>query len=116
MADEDLQDHPIDPERVAAARAHLEEHPNTEDVAALFRLLGDPVRGRIVSSLGAVEEMCVGDLALAMDVSENAVSYALRHLRAAGLVHRRRAGRVIYYRLADARLAQLVELGRRFTT
>jgi DNA-binding transcriptional ArsR family regulator len=53
-----------------------------------------------------------GYIALATATIDNAVSYALRHLRAAGLVQRRRQGRVIYYRLADARLHELTSQGR----
>ena len=48
-----------------------------------------------------VGELCVGDLALALEVSEDAVTYALRILRTAGLVQNRRDGRMIFYRLAD---------------
>lgn len=66
----------------------------------LLRLLADPVRARIVSALHAVGELCVGDLALALDVSDSSVSHALRLLRTAGVVRNRRDGRVIYYRLA----------------
>ena len=45
--------------------------------------------------------MCVGDLALALDATEDAVSYALRLMRTAGLVRRRREGRMAYYRVRD---------------
>jgi DNA-binding transcriptional ArsR family regulator len=38
---------------------------------------------------------------LVLDASQDAVGYALRMLRTARLVVNRRAGRVIYYRLAD---------------
>ena len=46
-------------------------------------------------------EMCIGDLALALEASEDAASYALRLLRTAGLVVRRTQGRMGYYRLQD---------------
>ena len=70
-------------------------------MAALLSLLADPLRSRIISALLLTPEMCVGDLALALDATEDAVSYALRLLRTAGLVHRRREGRMGYYRLRD---------------
>ncbi len=50
---------------------------------------------------------------LAIDAGENTVSYALGQLRAGGLVRNRRAGRFIYYRLADPRLRDLVDLALR---
>lgn len=49
----------------------------------------------------SLTKLCVGDLVLVLDASPDAVGYALRMLRTAGLVVNRRAGRVIYYRLAD---------------
>jgi DNA-binding transcriptional ArsR family regulator len=93
--------HPIDPERVAHARSRL---PNADDAArltGLLSLMADPVRLRLIYALDIVEELCVGDLALALDVSEDSVSYALRLLRTAGLVLTRKDGRVVFNRLAD---------------
>lgn len=113
-------DHPIDAERVADARDRL---PGPEDVARLTGLLGlmaDPVRLRLIYALDVVDELCVGDLALALDVSEDSVTYALRLLRAAGLVVTRKQGRVVFNRLAadfpaplrDHCLRQLVAISR----
>jgi len=82
-------------------------------VAELFRLLGDPVRARIMYALTGAEEMCVGDIALAVGTSESSVSYALRLLRTAGVVRNRRAGRMIYYRLVDGFMGELLDLLQR---
>ncbi len=70
-------------------------------LSSLLGLLGDPVRLRLLYALDLVDELCVGDLALALGVSEDAASYGLRLLRTAGLVQTRRAGRVVFYRLAE---------------
>ena len=59
-------------------------------------------RSRILFALVAVKRLCVGDLALALGVSEDAVSYGLKLLRTAGLVTFRKQGRIVYYSLADA--------------
>ena len=93
--------HPVDPERVAKARERLLSAEDAARLASLLSLLADPVRSRIMYALDLVEELCVGDLALALDASEDAVTYGLRILRTAGLVANRRDGRVIFYRLAD---------------
>lgn len=93
-------EHPIDAERVAHARSRL---PNAEEAArltGLLSLIADPVRIRLIYALDVTEELCVGDLALALDVSEDSVSYALRLLRTAGLVVTRKQGRVVFNRLA----------------
>jgi DNA-binding transcriptional ArsR family regulator len=92
-------DRPIDPKRVAHARRRLPSADDAARLTGLLSLMADPVRLRIIYALDIVEELCVGDLAL--DVSEDSVSYALRLLRTAGLVRTRKGGRVVFNRLAD---------------
>lgn len=94
-------DHPVDADRVAQARAGLLSADEAVRLSSLLSLLADPVRSRILYALELVGELCVGDLALALDVTEDAVTYALRILRTAGLVQNRRDGRMMFYRLAD---------------
>jgi DNA-binding transcriptional ArsR family regulator len=113
-------EHPVDPERVAHARARGLSADDAGRLAALLSLLADPVRSRILYALDEVEELCVGDLALALSATEDAVGYGLRILRTAGLVATRKQGRVVYYRLAagfpqplrDHCFRQLVEITR----
>lgn len=115
----------LDPERVANAAARV---PSADDIARLTSLLSmmaDPVRLRILYALDVGEELCVGDLALALAlaVNEDQVGYALRLLRTAGLVHAHKRGRVVFNRLADDFpqalrqhcLHQLVQLSREAT-
>lgn len=104
MAD---HDHPVDPERVAAARARLIDAEQAARLADVLGLLADPVRARVLYALDVVDELCVGDIALALEASEDSVGYGLRVLRTAGLVATRRQGRVVYYRLAEGFPAQL---------
>lgn len=93
--------HPIDPERVAHARSRLPSADDAARLTSLLSLMADPVRLRLIYALDVSEELCVGDLALALDVSEDSVSYALRLLRTAGLLVTRKHGRVVYNRLAE---------------
>jgi DNA-binding transcriptional ArsR family regulator len=102
-------EHPVDPERVEAARRGLIGTQEAARLAGLLGLIQDPVRSRVLFALSAVEELCVGDLALALGATEDAVSYALKLLRTAGLVQFRKNGRVVYYRLSDAFPHQLLE-------
>lgn len=114
-------DHPIDADRVAKARARMPSAEDTTRLTGLLSLMADPVRLRLIYALDVAEELCVGDLALALDASEDSVSYGLRLLRTAGLLVTRKEGRVVYNRLADDFpeplrdhcLRQLVELTRR---
>ena len=93
-------DHPVSPERVAAARAGLLSAADAGQLAGLLGMLADPVRSRTLFALSAAGELCVGDLALALDVTEDQVSYALKMLRLARLVSFRKEGRVVFYRLS----------------
>jgi ArsR family transcriptional regulator, lead/cadmium/zinc/bismuth-responsive transcriptional repressor len=102
-------DHPVDAERVAAARAGELSVADAGRLAGLLGLLADSVRSRILFALVTAEELCVGDLALALDVTEDQVSYGLKMLRLAGLVSFRREGRLICYRLSDGFPHQMLE-------
>ncbi len=94
-------EHPVDGPRVERARARLMGPEEASRLSSVLGLLGDPVRLRLLYALDLVDELCVGDLARALGVSEDAASYGLRLLRTAGLVQTRRAGRIVFYRLAD---------------
>jgi ArsR family transcriptional regulator, lead/cadmium/zinc/bismuth-responsive transcriptional repressor len=102
-------DHPVDPARVRRARKGVISVDDAGRLAALLALIQDPVRSRVIFALSAADELCVGDLATALDASEDAMSYALRLLRTAGLVQFRKEGRVVYYRLADGFPHRLLE-------
>ncbi len=94
-------EHPVDAERVARARERLLPAEDAARLASVLSLLADPVRSRILYALDLVEELCVGDLALALGTTEDAISYGLRILRTAGLVQTRKDGRIVFYRLAN---------------
>jgi DNA-binding transcriptional ArsR family regulator len=102
-------DHPVSPERVAAARAAVLPAAEAGQLGRLLGMLADPVRSRILFALSAADELCVGDLALALEVTEDQVSYGLKMLRLAGLVAFRKDGRMVFYRLSDGFPHQLLE-------
>lgn len=94
-------------EAVAARLVDLEEAGRLADV---FKLLGDSTRTRLLYALLEAGELCVCDLAETVQVPESSVSHALRLLRTAGIVRNRRAGRMIYYSLADSHVRLLLDL------
>jgi DNA-binding transcriptional ArsR family regulator len=94
-------DHPVRPDAVDVARASVLSVADAGRLAGLLGMLADPVRSRILFALSAASELCVGDLALALDVNEDQVSYGLKMLRLAGLVTFRKDGRLACYRLSD---------------
>jgi ArsR family transcriptional regulator, lead/cadmium/zinc/bismuth-responsive transcriptional repressor len=103
LADEQAHEHPVDPQRVAAARS-VSVGGRARQLGMLLSVVGDPIRMPILTALLAAEELYVSDLALALEVNEDAVSYGFRVLRRHGLVQRRAAGRMGFYRLTDERL------------
>lgn len=74
----------------------------------LFRALSHPVRLHILDIL-ARQEACVCHLTAVLHRPQPYVSQQLAALREAGLVADRREGTLIYYRLADDRLAELLD-------
>jgi DNA-binding transcriptional ArsR family regulator len=98
-----------DPASVDAARRELIDADEAERLAELLGLLGDATRARILFALGAVDELCVGDLAATLAVSEDAVGYGLKVLRMAGLVRGRKEGRSVCYRLAEGFPHEMLE-------
>jgi DNA-binding transcriptional ArsR family regulator len=78
----------------------------------VFRVLGDPTRVRILDALSR-SELCVGDLASRLGVTESAVSHQLRLLRNTRIVRARRDGRMIFYALDDDHVLDLFRQGLR---
>jgi ArsR family transcriptional regulator, lead/cadmium/zinc/bismuth-responsive transcriptional repressor len=75
-------------------------------MADFFGLLADPNRLRMLSLL-ANAELCVGDLAIALSMSDSAVSHQLKLLRALRLVKHRKQGRHVFYELLDRHIFDL---------
>jgi ArsR family transcriptional regulator, arsenate/arsenite/antimonite-responsive transcriptional repressor len=78
-------------------------------LAQVFKALGDPVRLRLVSLIGAREggEVCVCDLTSAFDLSQPTISHHLKVLREAGLIDSERRGTWVYYRLVPGALERM---------
>ena len=91
----------------------LVREPIGESVAAglarVFKALGDPVRLRLVSLIGAHQggEVCVCDLTTAFDLTQPTISHHLKVLREAGIITSERRGTWVYYRLEPAVLDRM---------
>lgn len=70
-----------------------------ERAHAALRALASPVRLRLVGALAEVGELCVCDAAWICDASDALTSHHLKALVRAGLVARRRDGRLAMFRL-----------------
>jgi ArsR family transcriptional regulator, lead/cadmium/zinc/bismuth-responsive transcriptional repressor len=98
--------HPVDLENVRQLHSDILSLEKSQRMAEFFSLLGDPNRLRILSAL-ATHELCVCDLAVAIKMTESAVSHQLRTLRAMRLVSYRRQGRKVFYSLKDSHVLNL---------
>ena len=83
-------------------------------LAPVFKALGDPVRLRLISLIGAREggEICVCDLASAFELTQPTISHHLKVLREAGLIDSERRGTWVYYRLVPEALDRMAALLR----
>ncbi|MDN5352384.1 MAG: ArsR family transcriptional regulator, lead/cadmium/zinc/bismuth-responsive transcriptional [Clostridiales bacterium] len=79
-------------------------------LSGLFKVLGDPTRIRILHLL-SLHEMCVCDIATALDMTQSAISHQLKSLKQAGLVRNRKSGRVVYYALDDDHVSTILSQG-----
>lgn len=95
---------------VARVRETRLEEEQIRDVAAIFQAMGDPTRVRILHAL-VQSEMCVCDLAAALEMTQSAVSHQLRNLRNLRIIKRRKEGRVAYYSIDDEHIKTLFETG-----
>ena len=109
-------EHSVHPDKVALVRSRALPIADLEQVSAIFKLVGDPTRCRLLYALLEAGELCVCDLAASTAVTETTASQSLRLLRAHQVVTSRRQGRLVYYRLADAHVRMLLDLTREHIT
>jgi ArsR family transcriptional regulator len=82
-----------------------------EQLARVFKALGDPTRVRLLSLIAAREgrEACICDLIPAVGLSQPTVSHHMKQLVDAGLVTREQRGRWAFYALVEDQLVALSE-------
>lgn len=91
------------------ARADQASSRELDRCSLVFKALGDATRLKLTFALMR-GPICVGDLATHLGVGQSAVSHHLRILRNLSLVASRREKQVLYYRLADQHVADLIEI------
>lgn len=95
-------------EHARRARSSPITDDQLERAASIFRAAGDISRLKLLHRLSD-GEWCVTELADAAGVGLSTVSQQLRLLRAERIVARRRAGKHIFYSLADAHVSDLIQ-------
>ncbi len=77
----------------------------------LFKIFANETRLRLLHSLVREEEVCVGDLSIALEMKPQAVSNQLQRLVQRGIVAPRREGTSIFYHIVDPCVPVLLERG-----
>ena len=83
--------------------------------AEFFRILGHPVRVRILELLKDGKRS-VGDLQTELQMDSSGTSQHLGVLRKHGILEGRREGTSVYYTVRDPRIFQLLEVSRQILT
>ena len=89
----------------------MPEESEQQDLADRFKVFGDFTRIRILFVLFEAE-VCVCDLAEALDMTQSAISHQLKILKQARLVKSRREGKSVFYSLADGHVRTIIAQGR----
>ena len=89
----------------------MPDETELDSLEELFKVFGDPTRIRILFVLFETE-VCVCDLARALNMTQSAVSHQLRILKQSRLVKNRREGKSMFYSLADDHVRTMIAQGR----
>ena len=100
----------IHQEVVDKVRQTLPDEDLLLDLADAFKLFSDSTRLKILYALMEAE-MCVCDISVLLGMTKSSVSHQLRVLKQSNLVKYRKAGRVIYYSLADDHVRTICQMG-----
>lgn len=95
----------------ALAQRELLDGVEVDQLAALFRVLGNDTRLRVLHAIARAGEAAVSEIAAAVESSPQAVSNHLQRMADQQIVATRRDGNRIYYRLIDPCVGGVMELG-----
>ena len=91
---------------LARVKEKMPDEEPVYEVSELFKVFGDSTRARIICALN-IEEMCVCDLTVLLNMTQSAISHQLRILKTARLVKSRKQGKIVYYSLDDAHIGDI---------
>lgn len=91
--------------------AEMPDEIELYNLAELFKVFGDSTRIRILYVLFEAE-VCVCDLASALNMNQSAISHQLKILKQNKLVKARREGKSVFYSLADDHVRMIIAKGQ----
>ncbi len=95
---------------VAAVKKKMPDEEILYDVTELFKAFGDSTRIRILYVLFE-SDMCVGDIALLLGMTQSAISHQLKALKNARLIKSRKDGKTVFYSLSDSHVRTMIDQG-----
>ena len=95
------------PQVICIAKSEALPETEAQQVADIFKLLGDTTRVKMLHALSK-RELCVCDLAAVVEMGQSAVAHQLRLLRSARLVKYRKEGKMAWYSLDDEHIGSLL--------
>lgn len=78
-------------------------------LSLLFEMFADQTRLKIMNAL-FVNELCVGDIALLLNMSTSAISHQLASLKKTRLVRTRKIGKNVFYSMADDHIKHIYQM------
>lgn len=100
--------------RQCPAKASLKVRPplsfeQASEVEGLFSVLANDTRLRMLHEIARRDEVCVTDLADALEMKPQGISNQLQRLQDKGIVASKREGNNVFYRIVDSCVVILLE-------
>ena len=99
-----------DPAQPPLAERPLIDESQARELVALFKVLANDSRLRLVHALERAGELCVTDLAAEVGMTPQAVSNQLQRLVDRRILAAHRRGNNVFYRIVDPCVTSLLEL------
>ena len=99
----------VDSEKVEECRRNMIDENEYDDMSMIFTMFADSTRLKIMSAL-FTNELCVGDLAALLQMSQSAISHQLASLKKTKLVTSRKIGKLVYYSMADDHIKNIYRM------
>ncbi len=100
---------------IEAVKGEMPEEEILYDLTELFKAFGDSTRIRILYVLFEAE-VCVGDIALLLNMTQSAISHQLKALKNARLIKGRKDGKTVFYSLSDSHVRAMINQGIKHVT
>lgn len=99
------------PPKPELASRPLMSDPQAAELEATFKMLANGTRLRMLHALVRAGELCVSEIAEALNMKPQAVSNQLQRLADRGIVGSRREGLQIHYRVVDPCVVSILDFG-----